>query len=301
MLGWRMLLGIAIITALAGLCWLDHHGTIPGLWLLPVAIVLTVLATGEMLKLVRAAGMRPQGWIVYSGNLILVVIGWIAPLVMGFVAEAPSNPAGDWIAATGGVSWLALAFSLVVLAIFVAEIYQYEKPGGAIANLAAAVLSAAYTGLLMGLLVELRMVWGIGGLASLVIVVKSGDIGAYTVGRIIWRHKLVPLLSPGKTIEGVVGALAAGCLGSWATFRWIVPTSMPHFPERTHWWAWMTFGLVVATAGIVGDLGESLLKRDVQKKDSSTWLPGFGGILDIMDSILLASPIAYLFWVIRLL
>ena len=67
---------------------------------------------------------------------------------------------------------------------------------------------------------QLRIVWGVGALAAWVIVVKMGDTGAYTVGRLIGRHKMAPLISPGKTIEGAVGALAFSCLGSWLAFQW---------------------------------------------------------------------------------
>ena len=62
------------------------------------------------------------------------------------------------------------------------------------------------------------------------------------------------------------------------------------------WWGWIVFGLLVGAAGMVGDLAESLLKRDVGVKDSSTWMPGFGGVLDILDSLLLSAPVAWFCW-----
>jgi phosphatidate cytidylyltransferase len=127
-------------------------------------------------------------------------------------------------------------------------------------------------------------------------VVKMGDIGAYAIGRLIGRHKLAPRLSPGKTIEGVVGALAFSCLASWAVFRWLTPVWTPSSVRPGPWWGWIAFGLVVSVAGIVGDLAESLLKRDVGLKDSSHWLPGFGGVLDMLDSLLLSAPVAWLLW-----
>ncbi|NLY02981.1 MAG: phosphatidate cytidylyltransferase [Rhodopirellula sp.] len=289
MLRWRLLLGTTIIAGLVLLCWLDYQAAIPGVWLMPVAVVLTVLATGEVLQLVRAAGLQPPGWLVYAGNLLQIGVAWLA-------SWAGNRSVG--IPPPDGASWLLLAFTMMVLALFAVEIRRYEAPGGTIANLAGGVLATAYTGLLMGLLVQFRVACGIGALAALVIVVKSGDIGAYTVGRLVGRHKLAPRLSPGKTIEGAFGALAAGCLAAWATFRWILPAVMPEGSSRLPWGAWLAFGLVVATAGILGDLGESLLKRDVQRKDSSAWLPGFGGVLDIMDSILFAAPVAYGYWVV---
>ena len=75
--------------------------------------------------------------------------------------------------------------------------------------------------------VLLRLAAGIGALAAWIIVVKMGDTGAYTVGRLIGRHKMAPLISPGKTIEGAVGALVFSCLGSWLRFDWLVPLPCP--------------------------------------------------------------------------
>ncbi|NUQ65525.1 MAG: phosphatidate cytidylyltransferase [Pirellulales bacterium] len=295
MLRWRLLLGTLIIASLVGLCWLDHRAAMPGAWLFPVAVALTLLATGETLQLTRDAGLRPQAWIVYGANLVLVAVAWLAPPA-GLLSSIPPAERGSPEAFNGGPSWLLLTFALVVLVVFAGEICRYKSPGGATANLSAAVLSTAYAGLLMALLVELRMAWGVGALAALVIVVKSGDTGAYTVGRLMGRHKLAPRLSPGKTIEGVVGGLLFACLGSWATFRWILPALMPDAANQSIGWHWAIFGVAVATAGIVGDLGESLIKRDVGRKDSSIWLPGFGGVLDILDAILLAVPIACIYW-----
>lgn len=131
---------------------------------------------------------------------------------------------------------------------------------------------------------------------SLVIVVKMCDTGAYTVGRLIGRRKMAPVLSPKKTIEGAIGGLVFACLGSWAAFHWLTPaithSSRPPSPA----WGWLAYGLLVAMAGMLGDLAESLLKRDLGRKDSSTWMPGFGGVLDVLDSIILAAPVAYLCW-----
>jgi phosphatidate cytidylyltransferase len=142
----------------------------------------------------------------------------------------------------------------------------------------------------------LRLIWGIGALAAWVIVVKMGDVGAYIVGRMIGRHKMAPLLSPGKTIEGAVGDLAFSCLGSWLAFQYVVPRTTSTNLDAGPWWGWIAFGLLVGGAGMIGDLAESLLKRDVGVKDSSPWLPGFGGVLDMIDSLLLAAPVAWFCW-----
>ncbi len=108
---------------------------------------------------------------------------------------------------------------------------------------------------------------------------------------------MAPRLSPGKTIEGAIGGLAASCLGAWIALDWLVPGDAPT-SRRTPGpsWGWIVYGLLVGAAGMLGDLAESLLKRDAGVKDSSTWMPGFGGVLDILDSMLLAAPVAWLYW-----
>jgi phosphatidate cytidylyltransferase len=293
MLRWRMLLGVLIIAALIALCWLDHRASLPGVWLLPLAVVAAVLATQEVLGLAAAAGLRPLRCTVYFGNVLLVAGAWLVPLAQHWRTGSPFlSTASTQTAEMSMLSALSIAIILVVLG----EMWRYEKPGGNTANLAAGVFSLVYVGLLLCFAVQLRLAWGVGAMAAWVIVVKMGDTGAYTVGRLIGRHKMAPRISPGKTIEGAAGAVAFSCLGAWAAFRWLVPALTPDTVATGPSWGWLVFGLLVGLAGMAGDLAESLLKRDVGVKDSSTWLPGFGGVLDILDSLLLSAPVAWLCW-----
>ncbi|HBO45263.1 MAG TPA: CDP-archaeol synthase [Planctomycetaceae bacterium] len=167
-----------------------------------------------------------------------------------------------------------------------------------------------YVGLMLAFVVRMRLGWGVGAVASLIIVVKMGDTGAYTVGRLFGRHKLAPVLSPGKTIEGAAGAIVFATVGAWVSFAWLVPAMAQGSAVSTATaattgmaattagigWGWLVYGPLVGMAGLLGDLAESLLKRDAGRKDSSTWMPGFGGVLDILDSILLGAPVAYVLW-----
>ena len=294
MLRWRLLLGTVIVAALVGLCWLDQASAIPGVVLLPILMIFALLGSQEILGLLRACGMRPVGWVVYAGNLLVAVAPWQAVWAAhGRFAHAlaDATPSAGDLALP---SMLALALAVIVL--LIAEICRFRKPGGVTANLAAGFLALVYVGLLLSFVVQIRLAWGVGAMASLLIVVKMGDTGAYTVGRLFGRHKMSPHISPGKTLEGAVGALACSCLASWATFRWLVPATTYGAVPRGPWWGWVLFGLLVGLAGLLGDLAESLLKRDSQRKDSSTWMPGFGGILDLLDSVLLAAPVAYALW-----
>ena len=297
MLRWRLLLGTLSIAALIGLCWLDHHASVPGVWLLPLTIVVAVLATREMLDLAALAQMRPLRWTVYCGNVLLVCSNWMAVLQWLNIWPAKWHMNGLLYGTT--CLWtlsLLSALALAVLLVFFGEMWRYRRPGGNTANLAAGIFTLIYVGLLLSFAVQLRLFWGVAALAAWIIVVKMGDSGAYAVGRLIGRHKMAPLISPGKTIEGAVGALVFSCLGSWLTFRWLAPLMMPESVEPGPWWGWIVFGLLVGATGMVGDLAESLLKRDVGVKDSSAWLPGFGGVLDMIDSLLLAAPVAWFCW-----
>jgi phosphatidate cytidylyltransferase len=291
MLRWRLFLGTLFIAATVGLCWLDHcageNGTVPGLWLLPVAALLTILASGEVLHLANSAGLSPVPWVVYVGNLLLLAANWVPQLYGG---KAPTG------ASLEPSNYLLLALGVGVLLAFVGEMRRYRRPEGVMVNLAAAVLALVYVGLMFGFLVQLRMGWGIGALASLVIVVKMGDTGAYTVGRLIGRHKMSPILSPGKTIEGACGAMVFAALASWATFAWLIPLLAAAGTPAVAWWRAILYGLLVGGVGMFGDLAESMLKRAAGCKDSSRWMPGFGGMLDILDSILLAAPVAWACW-----
>jgi phosphatidate cytidylyltransferase len=293
MLRWRLLLGALLIAALVALCWLDHRASVPGVWLLPLAVVAAVLATKEVLDLAALADLRPLRWTVYCGNVLLVTGTWLLMLEESWRKGWPLQ----WAATTYAWEIAALAaLGIAVFLVVLGEMWRYQKPGGNTANLATGIFAIVYIGLMLCFAVQLRIVWGVGALAAWVIVVKMGDTGAYTVGRLIGRHKMTPLISPGKTVEGAVGAVAFACLGAWATFRWLLPALMPDTPDTGSWWGWIVFGLLVGAAGILGDLAESLLKRDVGVKDSSTWMPGFGGVLDILDSLLLSAPVAWFCW-----
>lgn len=308
MLRWRLLLGILIIAALLALCWLDyrlyqitgigqHVEGIRGIALLPVLLVFVVLASREVLHLAAAGGMRPVPWVVYSANVLMVISCWIAPLCWRFGIHVPPDSLSFALvssAAAADATLIALAAGVMIA--FAAEMYRFKTPGGVTVNVAAAVFAMVYVGLLLSFLVRLLLQWGLFALLSLLIVVKMGDTGAYTVGRLVGRNKMAPDLSPGKTIEGAIGAMLFACAASWLTFYRLLPGTEAQSPPTGPSWGWLPFGLLVAFAGMIGDLAESLIKRDVERKDSSSWMPGFGGVLDVLDSVLLAAPVAYACW-----
>ncbi len=106
---------------------------------------------------------------------------------------------------------------------------------------------------------------------------------------------MAPLLSPAKTWAGAVGALVGSGLGAWIWLHWAPPFFDAAWPPCPALWS-IVYGLLIGIAGMVGDLCESLIKRDLGKKDAAALMPGFGGLLDLTDSVLYAGPIAYFLW-----
>lgn len=299
MLRWRLASSTVIIGVLVGLLWLDLYRVPPlavtGGWLIPLGVLVTALIATETLDLFRSADLHPHPAGVVGGA-IAVYLASCVPVIWQLAGARypPDCPLGI-------LGWPLAAYALAVAALFVIELRRYRKPGNATINVALATLAVTHSGLLMSFLVALRLQhghrWGMAALLSLIVVVKFSDCGAYAIGRTMGRHKLAPVLSPGKTVEGAVGGVLVGCLVSLFYFRFLVPWLVGEKVASASWIGSITFGLIVGVAGIVGDLSESLIKRDVARKDSSVWLPGLGGVLDTVDSVLMAAVPAYLCWV----
>jgi phosphatidate cytidylyltransferase len=124
------------------------------------------------------------------------------------------------------------------------------------------------------------------------LVTWASDTGAYAVGRMIGRHKLIPKVSPGKTVEGAIGGILASVLVAWAFGSLLRDSAQLGFK----WFPWgvIVFGAAVSVAAQIGDLFESLIKREAGMKDSSRILPGHGGILDRLDSLFFVLPVSFL-------
>jgi phosphatidate cytidylyltransferase len=155
---------------------------------------------------------------------------------------------------------------------------------------AIAVLGTTYVGMLSGSLIRLRHDFPEGSklVYFLLLVVWLGDSGAYYVGKTFGKHKLSPRISPKKTIEGLMGGVAASVI----TAVVIHFTFFPQFPLLHA----IIAGVILSIAGVIGDLAESMWKRSADVKDSGTLLPGHGGFLDRFDSILFTAPILYSYW-----
>jgi phosphatidate cytidylyltransferase len=254
----RIAVAVPLLAAVLAAAYFD------GWWLFGVALVAAVLALHELFQLVRP----------------------LRPLVLGGYAGVAAALLG---AELGGVAWLfagllttfAFAFALYG----VAEIRQ----SGTV-TIAATILGAVWVGAGIGALLLLRdygtETFGRLAIFTVLLAVWAGDTAAYFAGKLFGRHKLARVLSPGKTWEGfVVGTLA--CIAA-AFF-----TLYEDREEFLAIWQAVVLGAVIAFAGVIGDLFESAVKRDMGAKDSGRLLGGHGGVLDRIDAFLFAAPAAY--------
>jgi phosphatidate cytidylyltransferase len=301
LLRWRLISAAVILSVLLTLVWLDYRqlgGAPAGAFLLPVLLLAIGLATGETLELLAAKNYRLVAPVLFAGNVALPLAAAL-PLVSQLLGrKLPAvNPLGDF-------GWPLVVLAIATVAVLIGEMQRFSQPGTAIVHAALGVFTLVYVGLLGSFLALLRLfhdnAWGLAALFSVLLIVKMGDVGAYAFGRNLGRTKLTPVLSPGKTWEGAIGGVATACLVSWLFFHFAAPLIVTSGYREPHWAAALAYGLILAVAGLVGDLAESLLKRDMQRKDSSSWLPGLGGVLDIIDAVLVAAPVGWLCWVLGL-
>lgn len=247
--------------------------------------VLAGTACHELLALLPLS-RRPSSWLCHVSVFAVIVANWLP-------AGAPGGrfDPDPWM-------WVMGVYAATVLAAFLAEMARFRESGESVTRIASACWIAAYLGLLTSFLVQLR--WqlprrpgladpGVVALVLTIFVPKCGDTGAYFTGRLLGRHRMAPVLSPKKTWEGAAGALVVSAAAAVALDR-----LGPVLPGVA---AEVGFGITVGLAGMLGDLAESLIKRDCQQKDASQVVPGFGGVLDVVDAIIFAAPVAY--WWLR--
>ncbi|MDR3183258.1 MAG: phosphatidate cytidylyltransferase [Planctomycetaceae bacterium] len=308
MLGRRLFFGILLVAVLLGLAWLDvrlsRYGLardivwLPrGIILLPVYLLCLVILTREVLRILNAAGLHPLPQTAYIGNVLIAASCWIANVIQQYNLEILhiTESKGGWQWAATACFSALLAVACGVFIAFAAEMRRYSHPGGNTINLAGSVFTFAYLGLLSCFMIQLYMAYGVEAVLSLIIVTKMCDTGAYTVGKLLGRHRMTPILSPGKTIEGAIGGVFFACIGAWVWFEAV----LPYYEQESFspLLGWLSFGITIAITGMIGDLAGSLIKRDSNMKDSGHAVPGFGGLLDIFDSLLISAPAAYVFWV----
>jgi phosphatidate cytidylyltransferase len=298
MLSTRLLFGMLMVAGLLGALWVDERFApwFP-FWLLLCSAAL-LGAAWEITQLLAATSANPSGNSVIGGVLAIIIANWVPHLVENqSQAESEFALLYDPVRPLDVLAWPFLAFVAVLMTSFVVQSVQFARPGRTMAKISGTVLAVAYVGLLGSFTIQLRWVEGrYEGMMAVVFLVataKGADTGAYTLGRLAGRHKLWPRLSPKKTVEGALGGLAFGVgaallVAAIARYGLGIPTFT--------WPVAVLYGLVIAAVAQLGDLMESMIKRDCERKDASQAVPGFGGILDVLDSLMFAGPVAYAFW-----
>ncbi len=160
-------------------------------------------------------------------------------------------------------------------------------PGNLLRDLPATLFTLTYTGFMAGFAALLSQPSdGPRRIVAFIVTAVANDVGGYAAGVLSGgRHKLAPSVSPGKSWEGFAGSVAAGCLSGGLIFPFLLHESA---------WLGIVFGLACVASSTLGDLGESMLKRDIGIKDMGHLLPGHGGVMDRLDSLLATAPVAYL-------
>lgn len=308
MLRWRLTMAPLMIGLFVGICWLDQQAGPPAPYLWTLAILLGLRCAWELGQLLRVRSFEINIPLVQLCTFGVIWASWMQPPpavltddVMSHVKTSVGTMAFFW-AKLSPLSPLAIVFAGCVLALLLNGCLRYGEPGKNMESLGAEIFIVSYIGFLIGVTAQLRWIagWQLGylALASVVVATKCGDIGAYTLGRLFGKRKLVPLLSPGKTWMGAWGAVLGATAGSVAWFQFGSQMFAKPGQGPCAWYWSALFGAVIGVVGLIGDLAESLIKRDVGAKDAPALIPGFGGLLDVLDSILYAGPVAYILWLV---
>jgi len=254
------------------------------LFKLPVTGVLIIIGLVLAGVAWEAAGLvglsMPIQRFLFSSLVVGVGIG-------GYFFISPVPEENSWLVYLGGIALVWWLVHIYLLASFsTATPGSYGRLGGRLTNVVFVLLSTWFA--IVALMLQdtrepLLFVY-------VLVMIWVADSGAYFAGKFLGRHKLAPKVSPGKTIEGVIGGLAAVALYAWIYGSQVFGISGQHL------FNWLLLALLVSAISVVGDLNESALKRVVGKKDSGSVIPGHGGLFDRVDAITAALPVFYFGW-----
>jgi len=252
----RVLVGVIGLPLVLGMVWLG------GWWLYALVALAATIAVHEFVTMARP--LRPLAPAAYGGTIL-----------------------GLSGARTGGVVWLLAGVLATFVLAFALNAVAETRPPATVA-IGATVLAATWIGFGLGHLLLLRQEHAHARLLAFTVLltVWAADTFAYFGGRLLGRHKLAPSLSPGKTWEGLVIGSAAGVFVSFVA---LYDTRHSYLSA----WQAVVLGIVVVLAAAAGDLFESMLKRDMEVKDTGRLLGGHGGMLDRIDALLFAGAAAY--------
>ena len=263
-------LPIIIASIIAPFWWSE------AVWLF-VAIAGFALAAGlfEFYSLTKKLELKADAAVGYVG---------LAALFIGFVFDAPAKAPEFLVATLAGVLILLL----------ITQTFRFQKDfSKMLTGIGVTMLGVLYVAFLGGFLVSIRVGFETRAelstdlLSYFFLIIFGSDAGAYFAGKALGKHKLAPGISPGKTVEGLIGGLIAA-----AGFAALATATF--FPELPYQYS-IPLAIVLAALGVLGDLCESAMKRGSGSKDASSIIPGHGGFLDRLDSLLFGAPILYFF------
>ena len=201
--------------------------------------------------------------------------------VVSLVTGAVALTYATW---NGGAAGLAIATAIAIPLLLIQLLTK--GPEGFVQSATATTFSLLYLPFLAGFLILLaKPSTGLERVMTFVVLVGCNDTFGYIVGVLFGKHPLVPLISPKKSWEGLIGSLVFTVIGGSLAFKHIM---------EMHWWIGAVVGLMIVFTATCGDLIESAMKRDLHLKDMGTLLPGHGGILDRLDSVLISAPALWL-------
>jgi phosphatidate cytidylyltransferase len=298
MLSTRVFFGVLMVAGLlAALCFDEWLAPWYPFWFVLTGLAL-IAAARELINLLDPTSAHPSGNSVIGGVLALLFANWVPHVAVPYdSADGLPAPSYDPAQPLTALACPFLCFTAILMISFVVQSFQFAKPGRTMAKIAGTILAVAYVGLLGSFAIQMRWfegrLQGIMAIAFLVATAKGADTGAYAMGRLAGRHKLWPALSPHKTVEGAIGGVIFSVTAALAV------AAIARFGLRIATFDWPVaaiYGLIVGLIAQLGDLMESMIKRDCERKDASTVVPGFGGVLDVLDSIIFAGPVAYGIW-----
>lgn len=239
-------------------------------WLYVLTVVVLIsLGLYEFFSLIEKKGISMYK---YFGTAIGVII----PLSIAFRFEMTRG-------------WELLFISAALTTLFILQISRSES-ANAVVGVSTTMFGILYIAWFFSFMIKIRLLpFGVPLVGCLLLITKGADIGAFLVGTKWGKHSLIPRISPKKTTEGTLGGICFGLFCALAS-----KSFLPDLPVFS-WPHMVVLGITLSGLGLLGDLSESLIKRDCAAKDSSGLLPGMGGVLDVIDSLLFTAPAFYFY------
>jgi phosphatidate cytidylyltransferase len=271
--------------------------TCVGFWMIPLG---AYLIYGSAVECVTMCGGHPRQSIAAPALIGCAGVMLAAAVPVYWPLFGEPYPADCPL---GRLGWPMAASAIALLGCFVWYIPSYQANSGFFLRAILAGWVSVYFGGCFAFAIALRLTgtpgWGLFLLVGIIVVTKFADSGAYFCGKAWGRTKLCPHVSPGKSVEGLVGGMLVAIFVAWVYFGWCA-AALFQTPVTANPWRIALLGLLLTLAGLAGDLLESIFKREMGCKDSGRLLPGLGGLWDVTDSLLPAAVVGYLAVVMEL-